>query len=1049
MLSPVSALPSREEFNGLVSVEIKLTVDRLIKHCLAIIRTTTAGKYSKAALDSCLRSLAYPEMNYRRQDTKRAHENTCGWITCHQSYIDWLREGSGILWIKGKPGSGKSTLMEALLRDYEKQAVYKESIQLSFFFHGRGTALQKSRLGMFRSLLHQLLIKAPGAGAEIQRAFKERSRTQGNSGKDWNWHVNELREFFISAVASVAKVQPVNIFVDALDEADDSTDGQYTSYEIVVDFHKFSSFLDQNQLRSTICFSCRHFPAPRTNQKWEIIVEKENHADISTYVCDELDRSLSANAEKQYIAEWQETIVKEAHGVFQWAALVVGMLVKWHNHGKLVKEIRKLLAEVPKQLSEVYKHILTVIDKEDNQQTLRLMRWVLLAERPLTVEEGRFAMYLPDKEILAPRSSVELELPTINMMVKQIVSLSGGLIECKEHKKSQIIQFIHQSVNDFLSREGLGLLDVTSRENSIGQGHHQLSLICANYMKITEMDNLSDLSINAIKAWLPFMDYAVRSWFLHAEKAETRGVPQDYLLPLIQHCPKVFQHWVMLNKMLDRSNYSARSPDHNSTMLHIASGANLLTVVKGLLSTSAYLEQMDGSGNRALHYASRWGHAKVVKVLLDAGAMVDAQNYSKCTALERAAANGHKEVVLLLLDNKAEVNAQGGEYGNALQAAAYEGHQAIVQLLLENKAEVNAQGGEYGNALQAAAYRDHQAIVRLLLDNKAKIDAQSGRFGNALQAAAYGGHQEIVQLLLDNKAEVNAQGGEYGNAFQAAAYKGNQAILQLLLDNKAKIDAQSGRFGNALQAAAYGGHQEIVLLLLDNKAEVNAQGGVYGNALQAAAYRGDQAIVRLLLHKGASIIRQDNQGRSPIQLAMRGNHDTLINLILTKIGTPNWKYQDQQGCSALHFAASGGSDRTVQVILGSDADIDLPDTCGWTPLHWACRSGNRKTVQMLKDSGADSTRKDIKGWTPLDVAMFCGNGSLGDLLQEETNRAEPKQIVTKPGERQHYFCDSCYHDIYGTRYNCDKCGFFDLCFRCITDADKIHELGHSFKVIDR
>jgi AAA ATPase domain len=361
-------------------------------------------------------------MNYRRKDTKRAHANTCRWITCHQSYINWLKEGSGILWIKGTPGSGKSTLMEALLRDFEAQPVYKASIPLSFFLHGRGSSLQKSRLGMYRSLLHQLLSLAPAAGAEFQHAYEEKVRSQGEPEKDWNWHVNELRDFFMSAVENVAKTQPVNIFIDALDEADDGTDDydQPTSYEIVEDFHQLNDYLFQTKLRSTICFSCRHFPAPETKSRWEIWVEKENGADILTYVCDELNRRLSTDVKDQYVIEWQETIVSQAQGLFQWAKIVVDMTIQWHNLDKLPKEIRKMLANVPKKLADVYEHILTkVIDKEDHEQTLRLMRWVLLAERPLTIVEGCYAMSLPDTKLLTPEFSLaELDLPTTGMMVK-------------------------------------------------------------------------------------------------------------------------------------------------------------------------------------------------------------------------------------------------------------------------------------------------------------------------------------------------------------------------------------------------------------------------------------------------------------------------------------------------------------------------------------------------------------------------------------------------------------------------------------------------------
>ena len=150
---------------------------------------------------------------------RHAHAGTCDWITSHQCYTAWLKEGSGILWVKGKPGSGKSTLMGFLLRDLEKQPLYRESVQLSFFLHGRGTPLQKSRLGMFRSLLHQSLLRSPAALAEFQHAFEERARGQGEPGKDWNWHVNELRGFFTSAVEKIVRTQSVNILIYALDEA--------------------------------------------------------------------------------------------------------------------------------------------------------------------------------------------------------------------------------------------------------------------------------------------------------------------------------------------------------------------------------------------------------------------------------------------------------------------------------------------------------------------------------------------------------------------------------------------------------------------------------------------------------------------------------------------------------------------------------------------------------------------------------------------------------------------------------------------------------------
>ncbi|KAB8290901.1 hypothetical protein EYC80_008537 [Monilinia laxa] len=614
--------------------------------------------------------------------------------------------------------------MEFLLRDFEKQAHYQESIQLSFFLHGRGNTLQKSRLGMFRSLLHQLLLRAPATGAAFQRSFEEKLYSQDEPGKDWDWHINEIYDFFISTVEDAATTQSVNIFVDALDEADDGTDDRDTSYHIVKEFHKINDMLCSKRLRSTICFSCRHFPVITKSQRWEIWVEKENHEDISTYIRDELEKRLSpAEAENQYLMEWQDTIIKEAQGVFQWAALVVGMVVQYYDNGMSPRETRQMLAKVPKQLGDVYKHILEqVIEKEDYQQTLRLMRWICLAERPLTIVEIRFAMNLPDTDTLDAEFE-ELELPTHDTMKRRVVSLSGGLVEFKKHEEQEIVQFIHQSVNDFLFQGGLDFLDTTIRGNPIGQGHNHLSVVCANYIGIIRPDYSKKPDRGDIQAQFPFVGYAVRSWYLHAEKAEAHGVLQDYLLQFIQHHPYALKSWIRLYETIDPFNNSGRRPEYNSTLLHITSGANLLSVVNGLLKVGYELESMNADGNRALHYASRWGHVQIVKTLLDAGALIDVVNKTKCTALERAAVNGHREVVKMLLARGANVNKRTGYTGNALYRATLKGNRAVIQMLLDHKADINAQGGYHSNALQTVAYKDHQSIMQLFLNRKANVNA--------------------------------------------------------------------------------------------------------------------------------------------------------------------------------------------------------------------------------------------------------------------------------------------------------------------------------------
>jgi ABC-type ATPase involved in cell division len=67
----------------------------------------------------------------------------------------------GFLWLKGKPGAGKSILMKFLYSEAKKAAKPNPgALVISFFFNARGGHLEKSTLGLYRSLLWQLFEKA-------------------------------------------------------------------------------------------------------------------------------------------------------------------------------------------------------------------------------------------------------------------------------------------------------------------------------------------------------------------------------------------------------------------------------------------------------------------------------------------------------------------------------------------------------------------------------------------------------------------------------------------------------------------------------------------------------------------------------------------------------------------------------------------------------------------------------------------------------------------------------------------------------------------------
>lgn len=234
--------------------------------------------------------------------------------------------------------------MAFIYRELQKNPPLKRSLILDFFFHGRGTILQKTPIGMFQSLLHQIYDKVPSVRSPVLAAFREKKKL-GEAGSGWEWQRKELEDLFSFAVVRAAKSRTITIFVDALDEA-----GVDTAKELAEYFQELNNQLVVKMSATSICISCRHYPIVAGNTSLDVRVEDENKEDISVYICDKLHRSLGTDDFKQqYLAELQDTIVERAQGVLQWAVLVVRLMIKYYDKGCSTKEIRQLLDEVPKR----------------------------------------------------------------------------------------------------------------------------------------------------------------------------------------------------------------------------------------------------------------------------------------------------------------------------------------------------------------------------------------------------------------------------------------------------------------------------------------------------------------------------------------------------------------------------------------------------------------------------------------------------------------------------------------------------------------------------
>jgi hypothetical protein len=390
-------------------------------------------------------------MDFRRHDINDPEPETCQWLQEHSYYKTWQQNQHGLLWIRGKPGAGKSTLLKHE-ESRCKQLVSSEvsHVVASFFFHGRGSELQRSSLGLFRALLHQVLRQVPEGLKQLNRAYKNKCDTQGEYGSRWEWHMKELKDFLETLVLNGAEPhqdgapmrRTIHLYIDALDEA-----GKETAVELVAYFQRLISHAVTSPTNLLICFTCRHYPIITLNTGLTINLEEQNYQDIKRYVDRELQEEMANWLEASMVGQ---NIVAKSNGVFQWVVLVVHRVRSLHVEGVGLRRMLSVIEETPLGLHALYASLLNSIDKADLAESKKLLRWICYALEPLRVNDLKFALGFDEEN---PHWSIKDCQNSETFWVgekeakRRINTLSAGLVETKQN----IVQVIHQSVRDYLT----------------------------------------------------------------------------------------------------------------------------------------------------------------------------------------------------------------------------------------------------------------------------------------------------------------------------------------------------------------------------------------------------------------------------------------------------------------------------------------------------------------------------------------------------------------------------------------------------------------------
>ncbi|KAM0254836.1 hypothetical protein ACHAQJ_006376 [Trichoderma viride] len=900
-----------------------------------------------------LKSLKFDQYNDRHDNIKAAHAETCIWLQENAQYIDWLNpdkinEHHGFLWIKGKPGAGKSTIMKFALANARKRM--KDRLILSFFFNARGCDLEKSTLGMYRSLLLQLLQQLP----RLQDTLDSTELTACHDA-DHQWHIEPLKTLFHQAIENV-ETSKVVCFIDALDECDeDHARDMISFFECLGDLtiSKGVSFL--------VCFSSRHYPYISISNGLSLTLEnQEQHSqDIVKYVKSEL-RIGQSNLAKQICADLPE----RASGVFMWVILVVLILNKEYDKGRTYN-LRARFQEIPRDLHELFKNILMRNSDETSCETLLCLQWLLFSKTPLRPEELYFAVRSNNSSTWA------LDEISKHDMERFVLNSSKGLAEITAPGYSKKVQFIHESVRDFLLKEN-GLREIWPDVGSDiqGQSHERLKQCCLSYIDMGSTiysgspipEPFSEEAMRLHKLAnekLPFLEYALRSVLHHANAAQKCGISQIGFLQEFK-----LAKWIKLREIFKNWRYKP-----HTRLLYMLAELNLSYLIRCHPSKLSYFEVADEEFGTPLFAALVNGsNEAIIEFLKAQSEMTPAFHilYEKycCTRVDMS--NFDFSFTFSRSKNILSHLKYSDECINILQVA-FLFNTPCSHLDLDWDSESSQA------PLWYAADKGHEALLSLLIDKCINYININYVFGQELLlSAAKRGYTTFVGLLLQKGVKIHIE-DKGQTAIRWAMKDGDNAAVRTLLEAGVNVESRDYNGFTPLLWAVVRGEKPMVEFLLEKGAniEVKDRVGLTPLLLAVAQRQRDESVVELLLEKGANTEVKDEDGATPLMWAAKKNKKRLVERLLEKGSDIEAKEND--GTTPLIWAVKTGKIFLVKWLLEKGSDIEAKDNHDGTPLIWAVRYGHEDiTIQLLKE-GANVKAKDSSGRTPLAWAVEKGN----------------------------------------------------------------------------
>ncbi|KAF8264628.1 hypothetical protein EI94DRAFT_1738011 [Lactarius quietus] len=706
------------------------------------------------------------------------------WLFKGTIIVEWKTTGS-LLWVYGKPGSGKSVICSSVVEDIMAICEAGSAIMAYFYFDFRDLDKQTCH-HLLLSLVSQLSIRSSPCCDILHRVYETHEKGTRQPSDD------TLKEC-LKDMLRLPGQGPIFLVLDALDECPDSSGIPSPRDEVLQlvmelvdlhlpDLHICATSRPEVDIRAVL--------EPLAFRSVSLHDESGQKTDIADYVRTVVNLSPSMamkrwrDDEKKLVIE---TLTERADGMFRWVFCQLESL----RHC-FPSNLRHFLNELPDTLDDTYERILRSINKAQKEDARRLLQCLTVAARPLRVEE------LAELLAFDFQATNERGIPTLmenwrwSDQEGAVLSTCSSLIAIVRDGDSRVVQFSHFSVKEYLTSPRLARSsgDVSRFHVDLHAAHTILAQACLGTLLWLDEDTESDDA-----EWFPLVEYAAEHWVEHAQFENVSSRVEHGMDDLFDSSKSHFAAWLRVHDMDERwGSFSNGERDDVRSPLYYAafcgfydlagrlimkhpeqantrSGLNLaplaaalykrhFRVANLLLTHGAVVDIRDEEGWTPLHVASDSGSVDIVRWLLNHGAEAGAQNGLRWTPLHMAARAACAEAAQVLLEHNVDTNSQTDKGTTPLHWLFFSSSNKrivdIVQLLLEHGADPNIHNSSHSTVLHLASKeesrQDSLEVVRLLLRYGARVDEQDGKGRTPFQVASEEGYHEMMALLLEHGA---------------------------------------------------------------------------------------------------------------------------------------------------------------------------------------------------------------------------------------------------------------------------------------------------------